>query len=237
MSGQNRQLATPKLNDLLEMTRREIFLSLNCHAIGTITKFNPAKQTAEVQISYTQQYSTPDPNALPIEKAYPPLADVPVIVVHGGTAGLTMPIKPGDGCIVLFNDRDIDRWFVNGPGGPPESARLHSIADGIALVGLNPTNDPISPYDTARAVLYNGTTMVGVGESLIKIANASHTLNALLQELVAEVKALATKAQMITMTGVIPGGGVSGPPQNAADFVTIASDIDATASKIAELLE
>jgi hypothetical protein len=105
---------------------------------------------------------------------------------------LTFPIAAGDDCLLLFNDRDIGNWFQGNPPMPVPSLRLHSFADAIAIVGLRPVTASIPGYDTANAVLQNGSTKVSVGESLITIANSMTTLNTLLQSLLTTLEGLTT---------------------------------------------
>lgn len=160
----------PNLTDLLTLFKKDIMLSLNCHAIGTVQSVDFDNQTLNAVINYKKTYFDNDKSVL---VDYPALIDCPFISLCGGNGSLTFPIEAGDQCVILFNDRDIDNWFQGaGPGGPVASARLHSLSDGLALVGLN----TISPYDNTRVSLNNGSTSVGVGASLIRLKNATTTL-------------------------------------------------------------
>ncbi len=237
---QNKAPAEPSLMDLLNLFRKQLMLDFNCHHIGTIQSFDPAKQTCRATINYKKTFFQPNPKTKVYESVlldYPILVDCPVIVLGGGTSALTFPIAAGDECLLLFNDRDIDNWFQSGQKGPVATPRLHSFSDGIALVGLRSLANSLQNYDTTRAVLRNGSTMVGVGASLVKIANNQYTLNGLLQELINEVKSLVSATAAITVTGVQTGGGVSGVPANAATITAISSQLATTANKIAALLE
>lgn len=232
--------AEPQLKDVLDQLRKNIFLSMNCHHVGTVQEFDETQQTATVTINYKKtNYRL---NALTgLYQAtlvdYPVLIDCPVIVLGGGSASLTFPITAGDECLVIFNDRDFDNWFQGGIGTGVATPRLHSFADAIVLVGLRSTGNVLSDYDLTRALLQYGTTQVGVGESLVKIANNQYTLNGLLQELITEIKNLVTATAAITVSGVTAGGAASGPPVNAATITAINTTITATALKIAGLLE
>ena len=42
-------------------------------------------------------------------------------------------VNPGDACLVIFADRDIDAWLEGGNEKP--SGRMHSLSDGFAFVG------------------------------------------------------------------------------------------------------
>jgi hypothetical protein len=230
----------PSLKDLLDLLKKDIMLSLNSHHVGTIESFNPVKQTATATVNYPKTYFQLNSSTglyNPVLVDYPLLVDCPVICLGGGKTALTFPIQQGDECLVLFNDRAIDSWFSGGAGAALSSPRLHSFSDGIILVGLRSLGNVLQSYDTVRAVLMNGTTLVGVGPTLIKIANNSTTLNTLLQNLVTNIKNLVSATAAITVTGVMSGGGVSGPPANIAAINAITTQLTTTANQIAGLLE
>lgn len=178
------------LKALLDQTKRETMLATNCHAIGTIQKFNETAQTVEVSINYKKVEfgKVGDPPTL---EDYPLLIDCPVIVLTGGAGGITFPIAVGDTCLVLFNDRDINDWFSSGQIVPPASPRLHSFADAIALVGLHSLKNPIAGYSTTKASFFLGTTKVTLG-SKVKIENALTTLLTVLNGLIDVIEGLQT---------------------------------------------
>lgn len=222
----NRQPAEPGLKDLLDLHEKSVKLSLNCHALGTIQSFNPATQTVQVSINYlkTQFRQKPNGKLEPEYVDYPLLADVPAIVLTGGNCSLQMPIAKGDTCLVLFNDRDIDSWMHSGQKGPVASSRLHSLSDGIALVGLRPLTNPIDGFNMDGATLANGTTHVRVKTNKVLVENLSTTLNTVLANLVTVIKAI-----VVDVSSVGPGGGT----------ISAASQLQLTnaANQIAGLLE
>lgn len=229
------------LVDLLALLKKDIFLSFNCHALGTIFSFDANEQTAQVNLNYVKTLFNDSGVQRSIE--YPALVDVPVIILSGGTTYLNMPISKGDQCLVMFNDRDIDNWFDGATAGHEvNTPRLHSLADGIALVGLQ--QFAISGYDAVRAMLTDGTVMVGINPdtSKVLISNGT-TLNDLLQDLITEVKNLVTATAAITVipgsfvAGATPVTGVSGVPVNAATITAIGTALTSTASDIGDLLE
>jgi hypothetical protein len=70
---------------------------------------------------------------------YPVITDVPIIFPRSGGASITMPVKRGDSCLVLFLDRDISNWLLGNPS-KTNSRRKHSLNDAVAIVGLSPFN-------------------------------------------------------------------------------------------------
>lgn len=240
--------ADPDLTDVLNLWKKDVFLSFNAHHLGTITSFNATQQTARATINYRKTYFRLDTetNLYVAELVpYPQAIDCPVIVFGGGNGLSTMPIAAGDECLILFNDRDINNWFSGSPSGAVATSRLHSFSDGLILVGVRSLANVIANYDTVRATLRSktGETVVGVNPQTQKILltntapGNSTTLNTLLAELITNIKALVTATAAITVTGVTAGGGTSGPPVNAATISAVSTALTTTATEIANLLE
>lgn len=221
----------PRLKDLLNTLKRDIFLSLNCHALATVQSFDSANQTIKATIDYSRVVTDSSGVQTPIQ--YPIVADVPVISLCGGSTFLTFPITVGDKCLLLFNDRDLDNWFQGVYSGPPNSARLHSFSDAVALVGLN----DVASYDSTRAVLSNGTTMVGINPQTDKVTLTNGTsLKTLLQTLITDLQSLVTQISLITVTCATPGNP-SSPPVNAAAITAISTQLSSDSTAIGGLLE
>lgn len=219
----NRKKVDPGLSDLLQLFKKDIFLNMNCHALATVQSFDPDQQTVTATVNYKKVFSEkqPDNTYKNVLVDYPILMDAPVIIMGGGPWKLTFPIAAGDECLILFNDRDMDNWFASGQSLAPATQRLHSFSDGIALIGVNSLSNvlPEGIYDTTRTVIknYTGGAMIGIGETLVKIANETTTLNTLLQLLIDQIK-------LITVTCAAPGNP-SSVPNNVAAIAAVATQI------------
>lgn len=230
----NNTPADPQLADLLNLHKKDIFLSLSCHHIGTVQSFDKIAQTATVTINYTKtvlKLNTQTQLYDQIQIPYPTLTNCPVVVLGGGAGSLTFPVAQGDECVVLFNDRDLDNWFAGGGVTQIASARLHSFTDALILVGVRSLANSLAAYDMTRAALNYGTTTVAAGETLVKIANATYTLNTLLQELITNVEALVAATAAITVLGT------QVDPVPKANILLVATELMTTANQIAGLLE
>jgi hypothetical protein len=231
----------PSLKNLLDANNENLMIKFNCHHIAKIESFDSTKQTATATINYQKtffQFDSATNKYNPVLIPYPSLADCPVIVLGGGPASLTFPIQKGDDCLVLFNDRDMDNWFFGSSTSGVATPRLHSFADGIIIVGLRPLASVLKNYDMTRAVLQNGSTMVGVGASKVKVSNSSYSLNGVLQDLFSELeslidqlKGLCTDIAAITVTCAAPGNP-STIPVNSAVFATVSTQLDSIKTQI-----
>lgn len=146
------------INDLAEFINRrmrDVSASLNCCLIGTIKAVNFINQTVTVACVFQKVVKgvVPIPNSdLMGDQTlnYPLLVNVPFIFLQGGSSYITMPIAIGDTCLVFFCDRDMDNWVETGVNpAPPNSDRVHSINDAIALVGIRSFQNPLPAYNSS----------------------------------------------------------------------------------------
>lgn len=243
----------PSLIDLLKLHKEGIFLDLNCHAVGTIQSFDGPTQTASVSINYKKTFFNFDKTNFTFTsnlQNYPLIAECPVIFLGGGTTAFTSPVTQGDECLVVFNDRDLDNWFTGGTGAPNATARLHSYADAIALVGLRSMANVISNFDTTRAMMRAGTTAnsiaaVGVNptNSKVLITNSypanTTTLNTLIQNLITQVGNLVTAigtTPLIAVTGS-PGGPSPINPAITTLLTTVSTSLMTLSTEVSGVLE
>ena len=205
----------PSLRLVLSLLKKDIFSTLNCHAIGKIEAFNGTKQTATVSVAYSQ--TSVNDNAA--KKDYPLMLECPVIVMGGGNGSLRFPITSGDFCVILFNDRDIDNFILNGSKAILASDRKHSFADAIALVGLHPLNKSLPAYSSSRTELIHDQTKVSLAAK-IKIENAAKNLYTVLGKLIDDLVALQT-------TNAVPGAPCALSPATISNLNADKADLGA----------
>lgn len=175
----------PDLLTLMELKIQDTLRSLNCHQVGTIQSFNAAKQTATVSLNIKLTVAGS-------VKEYPLLVDVPVFVLGGGDRVVTIPIRKGDTCLILFNDRDMDNWFATGAPAIPSSGRLHDLSDGLALVGFRSAANPVANYSSQDAEVRNGQSKIAVGDLLL-LKNSVTDLLTVMNAVVTALNALNAK--------------------------------------------
>ena len=99
--------------------KKEIFSSLHCALPGIVESFDAETQTAVVQ-----------PAVKFGSVQMPLLRDVPVFMP------VSFDVNPGDLCLLVFADCDIDAWFESGQAEEPVSGRMHSLSDAFAFIGF-----------------------------------------------------------------------------------------------------
>ena len=182
------------LMDLMQSVKSDVMQSMFCVQLGTIQAYDNLKNTAKITINFKKQFG----NGKVVN--YPPLEDCPVFTLYGGNASISIPIKKGDQCIILFNDRNIDNWYANGSTGVPADVRCHNIADGIAIVGVR-------NLATAKLVPANSLCING-GSNKISIKGNGKNLYTLIDKLFDLLKN-ATTANCANGSPV-PSFGVTG---------------------------
>lgn len=108
-----------------EALKQELFSSLHCALPGIVVSFDPETQMAEIQ-----------PAVKAGSLSFPVLPDVPVFFPGSRESAITWPVSPGDECLVILADADIDAWFETGEASAPRSSRKHSLSDAFAFVGF-----------------------------------------------------------------------------------------------------
>jgi hypothetical protein len=193
------------LRDVLDLHTREVLLATNCHGIATVQSFDAETQTVTATMNYKKKSLKADSSGVyrEVYESYPLITSCPVVVLRGGLARMTFPIAPGDICVILFNDRDMDRWFSGGQVMPPETNRLHYFTDAIALIGISSLANSLLDYDEERAVISNAASKVALGPVLIEISNELTSLGEIMTDLMTTMTTLLTAMSSAT-AGTIP---------------------------------
>lgn len=158
--------ADASYNDNLLMEKTSSLI--NCHRVGRIVAFHKEDLTCDVELLETGT------TALGGNLDYAPLLQLPLIIEGTNSSHLTWGNIVGSECLVHFNDRDIDNWFVTGEKYAPNSTRLHNLSDGF--VTLRPySKGKVFVYDENAVVLENESCKVRMTGSTVEITNGSCT--------------------------------------------------------------
>ncbi len=129
---------------------------------GFIWDYDPGANTATVHMGVSS-LARADGDAY-AASAFPLLPDVPIQFPGGGGAALTFPLKRGDECLLVFSSRPIDAWWQSGGVQRPGNARMHSMSDAVALVGLRSRGNVPAGISTTEVQLRSddGQAVVGL---------------------------------------------------------------------------
>lgn len=235
------QKVPPDWRVLFDALGMEFGKQINCARPGIIQSFDPSTCTASIQIAQ-QQVTSIQPDGTETLAPFAPLEKVPVAFPGGGGFTLTFPVAAGDECILLFNDREIDNWYLTGQVAAPTSPRLHDFSDAVALVGLRSkpralggisatttqlrSDDGTTYVEIAAGSLVNvvAPTEINLTSPIVNIAGVINVQNTggaptpcnVSGSIVAtgDVKSAAGAHSLSTHVhgGVTPGGGDTGGP-------------------------
>lgn len=158
------------LSDVIHEAIRSEVLDLHTALPARVESYDPATQTATVVAELQRQFRMADDSLEPV--TIPPISGVPVLFPRAGGYSVTFPVETGDPCLLVFAERDISGWMIQGGEGVPPSARTHQYADAVALLGLFPSSDPIAPAPSATALQLrsdDGATQIEIGPAGIKL--------------------------------------------------------------------
>ncbi len=147
-----------------EAILKNISIAMNCFKIGKIVSFDKTDQTASIQILHRIDNNYDLDMDKTIE--YPLLCKVPIVVLQGGGANITFPIKEGDQCLVLFCDYMLDNWWLSGEVSSSDFPRRHDLSDAVAIVGLSALPNVIKDYSDYLHLKYNEKSDIVIGENI-----------------------------------------------------------------------
>lgn len=128
-----------------------------------ISEVDYEKQTLKAQITLREYI-----NGKYIE--IPELLDIPFFILGGGDYSVTMPIKKGDECLIVFGDSCIDSWWQNGDVQNPIDSRRHDLSDGFAIVGFKSQKNKLENYsDEAFQIRQNDEVPFEINDDSIII--------------------------------------------------------------------
>lgn len=118
---------------------------------GTIQKFDPATQLAEVRPDLKELRFDEDDTE--VVEALGVLSDVPCHFPGGGGFSITWPVQAGDPCLLIFSDRALDKWIDNGGQVDPGDLRRHHLSDAVAILGVRAKPGALEAFDGAHITL------------------------------------------------------------------------------------
>ena len=160
----NIMTSKPSMLQILTGVVQRTGYELNCMRVGIVQSFYPEDLTADVLIV--------NKNTLELNKdgsqktANHALIRAKVCYCNPYE---TFPLKKGDECVILFADREIESWFINGQVNPLKYQRMHDFTDAVVLVGLRSIPKMIKILDDCLNLFY--------GESNIAISNDHININ------------------------------------------------------------
>ena len=167
---------------------------LNTCVPGEIQAFDSATQLVTVTPAIQARIS------LDGEITYrnlPAIIHAPLVFPFASVAGfaMTLPVRKGDPCLILFSQRAMDNWLEKGGIQPPEEGidgRQHALTDAVVLAAPSPLPGVLGSWEangielrnrakTARVTLRGEEVEIQVGSTLIAVTEDGATVTGTLE--------------------------------------------------------
>lgn len=194
-------LISTRLASLITILQdREIALNqfLRVAMPGVIQSWDATAQTATIRVAISErlrvtklmqngqgQYAVSQNTT----QSIPILQDVPICLPRGGGYSVTLPIQPGDECLLIFGDQEIDVWWQAGCpiGGSdntyqpvnPITQRRHDLSDAFFIPGPWNQTRLIPAYSPTNLEVRNdaGTVKVSLGINTVTVTSPTVNVN------------------------------------------------------------
>lgn len=165
------------LYSLLQALKDTINYNMNCIKVATVIEFNPELLTVKCRVNNKRlrQIKT-DGNQI--------LENYPDIYAKAhffgwGDVGSIYPIEPGMEGLLLFNDRELQTWFMTSEPGKLAYDRCHDLTDALFICGLHSQPKiPLAPYLEACLHIYYKNSDIQIRDTSIIANTTDYTLNA-----------------------------------------------------------
>lgn len=152
------------LYNVLDALKNNINYNLNCIKVATVDTFNPDELTVSCRINNKRLIKLNDDGNQVLQDY--PLVYAKVHFFGWGDIGATYPITKGMEGFLLFNDREMETWFLTGQGGNLAYDRCHDLSDAIFICGLHSKPNMIEFVTDCLNIFYK-TTYIRLAENQI----------------------------------------------------------------------
>lgn len=202
--------------DKARRERSDFSRTLRVAITGVVTEVNYSAQTVSVQPTIREKIEI---NGTYQWVELPILINVPFFVYSGGGYCITLPVSPGDECLVIFADSCIDAWWQSGGVQNQVERRRHDLSDGMAIVGFRSQVHTVPGYsgDSVQVRTEDGRTFIDLKPGQVTI-NADVQINGNVTTSANCTIADTLRVAGINMNthvhdGVKTGGGSTGGPR------------------------
>jgi dimeric dUTPase (all-alpha-NTP-PPase superfamily) len=175
----NNQELTNKttLYSLLQALKDTINYNMNCVKVATVIEFNPENLTVKCRVN-NKRLKQLKQDGNQILEEYPDIY-AKVHFFGWGGIGSVYPIEPGMEGILLFNDRELETWYLTSNGGKLAYDRCHDLSDALFICGVHSQPKlPLVPFIEACLHIYYKGSDVQIKDESITTNTKEYELNA-----------------------------------------------------------
>ena len=167
------------LYNVLQALKDTINYNMNCVKIATVISFDKNTLTAKCRVNNKRLRQLKQDGNQILEN-YPDIF-AKVHFLGWGDIGATFPVTEGMEGILLFNDRELETWYLTSEPGKLAYDRCHDLSDAIFICGLH--SQPkleLLPYLENCLNLYYKQGSIQIQDGTV-IINGNTTINGNLQ--------------------------------------------------------
>lgn len=169
--------STPTLLTAFKALEDCINYNMNCVKVATVVEFYPESLTVKCKVNNKRLLNLKD-DGNQILQDYPDIY-AKVHFFGWGDIGAIYPIEAGMEGLLLFNDRELETWYLTSEGGNLAYDRCHDLSDALFICGLHSQPKlPLVPFiEECLHIYYKGSDFQ-IKDEAITENTKEHTLNA-----------------------------------------------------------
>ncbi len=119
-----------EFSSVLKNTVDNLLSGIHTVLPGKIESYDPTLKKVSVKPLIQKVFET-ETLSLPV------ISDVPIVMPGTNEMIISLPIKKGDGCLVLFSERSLEAYMSSNLADvEPQDPRRFSLSDAICIPGL-----------------------------------------------------------------------------------------------------
>jgi len=155
---------------------RAVFVNMlsEIHTVlpGQIEEYDRSKHKASVKPLIKKLFVDGTILELPV------IVSVPVIWPRTKKASFSFPLSRGDGVLLLFSERALDKWLTLGGDSTPDDPRKFDLTDAIAIPGLFSFQESaLEPNDDSVHLIYKNSSIVIKSSGQVDINDGNLTVD------------------------------------------------------------
>jgi hypothetical protein len=178
------------------MERRvaEVHTAIPASVVKYDSNTNLAQIKPEIKLYFVDE---DEPRPIPV------ISNVPVWMFRSASAHFRLPITTGDSGLLIFCERSIDRWMVEGGDTDPRDFRKHHLSDAVFVPGLFPKSRRMNKAgNSTSAEIKNQSAYIELkSNSRVRIGNNSVELLGLLSSLIGTLETLTVSGTTHSIVG------------------------------------
>jgi hypothetical protein len=172
---------------------------------GVFTSFDPVEQLADIQPTLKIKVND-------VLQNLPLLTSVPVRFSRSRDFSITFPLVVGDEVLLIFAERSIDTWLINGGIQNPFDFRKHNLSDAFAFPMCYSQKNLIPSFDSTNLEIKanSGSAKIAVAPGTEIILNSGADWAVQFSALQTAFNELQSAFNTHSHTGVTSGGSSTG---------------------------